>query len=194
MFRQTFGLLALALLPTIVSAQPRGGRSMGTGKEGNYEEMMKDIGTGPKLMSRDVENMSPLKFLADKRKDLKLTDDQQKQFKELDGKAKETNAPLLKTVDSLVKAMKPTSSVPSAEDQVRVVLAREALMKVIGDIRTNYDAAVTNAMPQLDDAQKGTAKELLEKQRKENEDTLREKLGGRGPRPDGDGPPRGRRG
>lgn len=194
MFRQTVGLLALALLPTIASAQPRGGRSMGTGKEGNYDEMTKGIATGPKLSSRDVENMSPLKFLVDKKKDLKLTDDQQKQFKELDGKVKEQNAPLLKSVDSLVKVMKPTSSVPSAEDQVRVVLAREALMKAIGEIRTNYDASVTTAMPTLDDAQKGTAKELLEKQRKENEDTLREKLGGGGPRPEGDGPPRGRRG
>lgn len=194
MFRQTVGLLALALLPTIASAQPRGGRGMGTGRDApDFDAITKDIGTGPKLSSKDVENMSPLKFLVDKRKDLKLTDEQQRQFKELDGVAKEQNGSLFKTVDSLVKVMKPRSSVPSAEDQVRVVLARDAMMKVIGDIRTNYDASVTSAMPQLDDAQKGTAKELLDKQRKENEQTLREKMGG-GPRPEGDGPPRGRRG
>ena len=173
MFRTSIVVLSLVLLPTLTSAQSRGGRERGA--RDNSDSIAKAMPSGPKLSSRDIEGISPLRFLVDKRKDLKLTDDQQKQFKEADAKLKDKNMPMLKSVDSLVKLMKP-SSLPSADDDARVAIARESLMKVISDIRTNYDAAAKEAMPALDDTQKATATTLLQKFQQDNADMLREKM------------------
>ncbi len=192
MFRTSVAILALAMLPTIASAQ--GGRNRDRGTKDNSDELMKSAPTGPNLSSKDFESMSPIRFLFDKRKDLKLSDEQTRQFKDADGKLREKNSPLLKAVDSLVREMKPTSSVASTEDQVRSVVAREALMGVIGEIRENYDRSVKELMPSLDDAQKTTALSLLQKQSKENEETLREKMGVGGSVPFGIPAGRGRRG
>jgi hypothetical protein len=174
MFRTSAVILALALLPSLSAAQVRRER----GARDNSDSIARAMPSGPKLNSRDIEGISPMRFLLDKRKDLKLTDDQQKQIKDADGKLKEKNAPMLKQVDSLVREMKP-SSMPTAEDEARVVIAREALMKLIGDIRVTYDASLKEMLTKLDETQNTTVQTLLPKQQQENADMLRERLGSR---------------
>lgn len=173
MFRTSVAVVAVALLPSLVVAQAR---SRDRGAKDNSEALSQSMPTGPKLSARDIEGSSPLKFLIDKRKDLKLTDDQLKQFKEMDAKQREKDAPSYKAVDSLVKMMKPSTSVQTAEDEARVVIARDALMNVLREVRTSDDAAATEAVAGLDDSQKTIAAELLKKQRQETEQMVRGKL------------------
>jgi hypothetical protein len=175
MFRTSAVILALALLPSLSSAQGRRDR----GARDNSDSIARAMPSGPKLNSRDIEGISPMRFLLDKRKDLKLTDDQQKQIKDADGKLKEKNAAMLKQVDSLVREMKPGGMMQSAEDEARVVIARDALRKVIGEIRVNYDAGLKEMLTKLDEAQNTTVQSLLPKQQQENADMLRERLGSR---------------
>lgn len=186
MFRTTSIVLALVLLPAVADAQ---GRGRDRGARDNSEELSRSMPTGPTLSSRDVEKSSPLKYFIDKRKDLKLSDDQLKQVKDMDAQQKDKNAASYKTVDSLVRVMKPTTSVQTAEDEARVIIAREALMQVLSDVRTSDGAAADAAMAGFDDAQKATAAELLKKQREDVQSMMRSKMGGgRG------GPPGGRPG
>jgi hypothetical protein len=58
--------------------------------------------------------------------------------------------------------------------------ARRTVMTVVTTIRTNYDASLGQALPLLDEGQRTKANELLDKQRKEAEEMLRDKLGDRG--------------
>ena len=113
-------------------------------------------------------------------------------MKESDAKLITANAERFTLLDSLKKDARPkTSGTPSAEDEVRMVLAREALSGVVRDIRLSFDAAAKEGVPGLDEGQQKTAQVLMEKYNEEMQDMLREKLGGRG---SGGGPPPGRGG
>ena len=50
-------------------------------------------GSTIKLSNKDIENVSPIKLLIDKRKDLKLTDDQLAKLKDREDKLKESMKP-----------------------------------------------------------------------------------------------------
>jgi len=110
-----------------------------------------------------VENISPIKLLIDKRKDLKLTDEQVKQIKNVESTLKDKNQGLFKALDSLRKEIKSGSQ--SDDGRSRAMNAQREVMGVLGDIRTNYDAALKEAIPLLDEAQQKTANEALQKQR-----------------------------
>lgn len=174
MVRTSVVILAVVLLPSLGRAQ---GRGRDRGARDNSDSIARAMPSGPKLNSRDIESISPMRFLMDKRKDLKLTDEQQKQIKEADGKLKEQNAAMLKQVDSLVREMKPGSGSQSADDMARIAIARDVLFKVIGDIRVNYDASLKDMLTKLDDSQNETVKSLLPKRQDENAEMLRERLG-----------------
>jgi len=137
-------------------------------------------GEGLKLSNRDVENISPLKLLIDKRKDLQLMDDQIAKLKELDGKLREKNQDSFKALDSLRRAAQPPAHDPNDDDRARMMSARRAAAATVATIRETYDAALKEAMPLLNDGQQKAAADLLDKQRSEAEQMLREKLGGRG--------------
>ncbi len=167
----------LVLIPTLASAQRRGGsRSTGNDKP-DWNELGGKSG-GLQLSNRDVENISPIKLLIDKRKDLKLTDDQLKQIKDLDGKLKEQNQPLFKALDSLRTAMR-SSSTAGDEDRSSIMSARREVGGVVHDIRATYETSLKDAMALLDDAQRATAEPLLQKHAEESDRVLSEKLGGR---------------
>lgn len=175
-------LVALILLPAISFAQ-RGGSSSGGSRvrgdpKADWNAVMGANAGGVKLSNRDVENMSPLKLLIDKRKDLKLTDEQLGKLKDLDAQLKQKNEDSFKALDSLRRAAQPPAHEPDDEDRARMMSARRTMTAVVGTIRENYDAALKDALPLLTDEQQKTANEQLEKQRKDADDTLREKLGG----------------
>jgi hypothetical protein len=170
-------LVLLVVLPAIASAQRQRG-SFGRDAEPNWDELSKGSGA-LQLSNKDVENISPLKLLIDKRKDLKLTDDQLAKLKDIDGKLKEQNVSLFKALDSLRKETRPSNR-PSDDDRTRIMSARREVTGVVKDIRANYDASLTQALPLLDESQKATADGLLQKQNEEAEKLLREKMGGRG--------------
>jgi gas vesicle protein len=176
MIRRSLLLTALLVAPSLAAAQ----RTTAANK--HTEMMPKDDGPkGPALRVRDIEDQSPLRLLIDKRKDLALTDAQLSQIKDAEGKLKEKNAPLYKSVDSLIHELRPSSNTPTADEKIRLRSANSSLMNVIGDIRMNYDASAKDAVALLTADQQTKANELLAKQREEADRTVREKLGsGRG--------------
>lgn len=185
-------LAALALVPSMASGQRRSG-SMGGSKEADWNAVAEKSGpSGPTISAKDFEKASPFRLMLDKKKDLKLTDAQVTAVKEADAKLLASNAERLTMLDSLKKDARPkTSGTPSAEDEARMVIAREALNGVVGDIRVSFDAAAKDGVPGLDESQQKTSQELMEKYAEDMQDMLRSKLGGgRG----GGGPPPGGRG
>jgi len=167
-------ILAVLLVPALASAQKK---VRGEEKE-DWKDVLNAAPTGTKLTARDVEDMSPVKLLVDKRKDLKLTDDQTKKLKDVEGGLKEKNKPLFKALDSLRIETKPKAVTPTDDDRTRMMIARHELAAVVKAIRASYDATLKDAMPILDETQQKRANELLQKQSKEADDMLREKLGG----------------
>lgn len=154
---------------------------MGGSKEADWDAIAeKRAPAGPTISGKDFEKVSPFKALLDKKKDLKLTDAQVAALTTANTSLLDANAARFDLLDSLKKEAKPkTSGEPSAEEQARLVIAREALQGVVRDIRTSYDEAAKN-LEALDDAQKSTATSLLAKNTEQMQNMLREKMGGAG--------------
>jgi hypothetical protein len=178
-------VLALCVLPSIADAQRR---AMGGSKEADWNAIAeKSAPAGPTISAKDFEKVSPFKALLDKKKDLKLTDAQLAAFNTANTTLLAANADRFKLLDSLKKEAKPkTSGDPSAEDEARLVIAREGLQGVVRDIRASYDEAAKN-VEGLDDAQKATATSVLAKNTEQMQEMLRDKMGGRGGAPGGGG-------
>lgn len=180
MSRLTVAAVAVLLVPTLAVAQTRGGRSMGGSKEADWSEVTKDVPKGPTIAGKDFAEASPLAMLLDKKKDLKLTDAQIGSITQAETKLQADNASRFALVDSLRKAMKP-SVAPTAEDEARVALSREAMMGVVRDIRTSFDAASKASIGALDADQQKKADELLAKHAEKMQKMMRDKMGGGGP-------------
>ena len=178
MNRRLLLLATFLAIPSFASAQ----RSR-TASDRRTELFDKDSSSAkqaPAVRARDVEDMSPIKLIIDKRKDLKLTDAQISQLKDSDGKLKEKNAPLLKAIDSLVRDLRWTggSRAPSEEDRARMRDARTGLMSTVGEIRSNYDASAKEALATFDPEEQANASEMLEKQKQDAEKYFQERLSG----------------
>jgi len=171
---------ALLLVPTLALAQ-RGGRTQADRKTPLFDK--EEMPKGPTLRVRDIEDQSPLKLLIDKRKDLKLSDAQVTQLKDSETKLKDTNAPLLKAVDSLIRELRNGVASPNDQSRIKAREARSGLMDVLKELNGTYDAPVKDVLTQLDPEQQSKAKELLEKQKQDGDKMLREKLSGGGERP-----------
>jgi len=185
MRRTKLALLSLILVPAVAVAQ-RGGGAATSRQRGEKDadwNAIRDPNKGAiKLSKSDLENVSPIKLLIDKKKDLKLSDDQVNKLKEMDGKLKESNDPSFKALDSLKRAAMPPlrSGEPTDEERDRMTTARRSIGAVVGTIRGNYESSAKDAMAILDENQQKTAADLLSKQKTETDDMLREKLGARG--------------
>lgn len=169
-------VLALLVLPVVALAQRP--KERGTKPPDLDKLAAGDRRAGLQLSNKDVEGMSPIKLLIDKRKDLALTDDQLKGLKDLDAALKTRNESLFKQLDSLRQEMKPTDASPEVE-ALRTKTVRNSVAGVVTGIRNNQDAAGNEAMPLLGEPQQKPAQALLDKQRTESDETLKEKLGGR---------------
>lgn len=182
-----FALLALCSLPSLAAAQRTRG-SMGGSKEADWNAIAeKSAPAGPTISGKDFEKVSPFKALLDKKKDLKLTDAQVTTLTTANTGLLAANADRFKALDSLKKEAKPkTSGDPSAEDEARLVIAREALQGMVRDIRTSYEEAAKN-IEGLDDGQKASASAVLAKNAEHMQEMLRDKMGGRGGAPGGGG-------
>lgn len=177
MRRTSLALLALAIVSTNASAQSGVDQKRGTGREADWGAVLKDNRVGMKLSNGDVEDMDPVKRLVDKRKDLKLSDEQQQKLKDIQAKTKEANKTLFKQLDSLRQAMRPRAGLDEDADRARMALAREAASHTVASIRANYAASLTEAKPILSAEQMPKAEELLKKQSEDAEETLMKEMG-----------------
>jgi len=171
--------LTLPLLPAL--AQRGGGGGAGSKVErGDKPDYGMMSGSTLKLSNKDLENISPIKLLIDKKKDLKLTDDQVNKLKEKEDKLKESMKPSFGALDSLRRIATPSSRTPDAGDQARMMDTRRQFTQVVNGIRIQYDAAATDAASVLDETQQKQATDLFQKQKAEADDMIRSKLGGPG--------------
>ena len=182
---RSLSILILCAIPTIVAAQRSGGSGSSdrfgggkAGREADWDRINSENAGGLQLSNKDLENLSPIKLLVDKRKDLKLTDDQQKQLKAMEGPLKEKNQSLLKMLDSLRGEVKRAQYAQDA----RPVSTRAEVVRVVTEIGENYAAALKDAMTIFDDTQRASATELAKKQTEDADKMIREKLGGAGER------------
>jgi hypothetical protein len=175
MQRNALLLLGLLVLPAVSFGQRGGGTRSQADK---HTPMMDDKGAskGPTLRVRDVEDMSPIRRLIDKHKDLKLSDAQVDRLKESEMKLKQRDEPLLKTVDSLVHEIKVASSSDNAEAKSRAREAMIALRGALLQIQENYDAAATEATSSFDPEQQAKSKEILAKLKEDNDNMLKDRL------------------
>jgi hypothetical protein len=180
---RSLSILTLCLIPTIVAAQRSGGSGasdrFGGGKAGrqaDWDRINGENAGGLQLSNKDLEGISPIKLLIDKRKDLKLTDDQQKHLKGMEAPLKEKNQQLFKALDSLRGEVKKAQYSQDA----RPVGTRAEVVRVVGEIRENYAGALKDAMAIFDDTQRASATELAKKQTEDADKMVREKLWGEG--------------
>jgi len=170
-------LLALAVsLPSAAIAQRGGSRTAADKKTELFKDDERKPPEGPALRSRDVEGISPVKLLIDKRKDLKLTDAQLDGLKKSEEALKQKNAPLMSAVDSIVREMKPVLN-PTAESNGRLRDNRVSLEQTLSAIRDNYDAAAKEAIAGFDADQQTKANEMIAKQKEEGAKRLHDKMG-----------------
>jgi hypothetical protein len=175
MFNRSAAVALLIALPALAVAQRGGGGGRTRGdKSADYSSM---VGNAFKLSNRDLENISPIKLLIDKRKDLKLTDDQIAKLKDREDKLKESTKPAFSALDSLRRAAAPMGSKADEGDAARVGSTRRAFTEVVKGLRTQYDAAFSDALPILDETQQKQATDLAQKQRSEADDMINDKLG-----------------
>ncbi|MEP6763544.1 MAG: hypothetical protein ABJB66_04490 [Gemmatimonadaceae bacterium] len=162
MINVRFTVAAMLFVPTLALAQKKG---MGGARDADWSAVAgKTAPSGPTISVKDFENASPFKVLLDRKKDLKLTDAQTTMLKDSDAKLKESNRDRFSAIDSLKRDVKPrTSGTPAAEDEARLVIARDALQSVAHDVQASFDDAAKTVVPMLDDAQKPAARKALDK-------------------------------
>ena len=181
----TVGVPVLALLAMLVPSLARAQRR-GMGERDVNWNTVAAKKAPPTLAAKDVEELDPLALLLDKKKDLKLTDAQVAALTAAHGTLTVTVAPTLARIDSLGKAMRPTTTLQGAEDEARMVIARDAAGTAVREVQQAYGAALEATLPGLEPAQQEAARKQLDKQQEKGMKALREKLGGRGM----GGPPR----
>lgn len=186
MLRRFLALLACLAIPTLAFAQRGGGGGGGGGgrQRGDPRADWSSLNggfAGLQLSNRDVEEMSPLKLLIDKRKDLKLTDEQLNGLKDVEQKLKATNEPSFKALDSLRNTMRARNGTPSDDDRERMASARRSVPLVVATIRENYASALKDATGLLTDAQRDDVAKLVDKQSRDADQVLNEKLNARKP-------------
>jgi hypothetical protein len=177
--RRAFALLALVALPSLAAAQ-RSKAASGRDKTLMAEDGSKE--RRAEITARDLEEQSPLRLLVDKRKDLKLSDEQLGKLKDLESKLKEKNGPLLRIVDSVNREMRPPRGEVTDEYRTKMRNLRNELMGTVEDIHRNYAAAAREGVLALDAEQQNKAVDLLDKQKADIEKKMNEKSG-RGERP-----------
>jgi len=174
-------LVALITIPAIAYGQRSGGSGCSRVRgepSADWKSVLGANSGGIRISNRDIENISPLKLLLDKHKDLKLSDDQVNRIKELQSKLAAENEEPFKVRYSLRRESQPPAREPTEEDRARMSGARRAFGATVQTIRDRYEAALKDALPALDDTQQKAAGELLDKQRKDADDMLHDKLGG----------------
>ena len=176
-------LLGLTCVPALLFAQRGGGGGGGggvrrpqAGFSGADDGSNKEVKL---LTADDIRDANPIHLLIDKRKELKLTDEQLSALKTSEAKLKDNTETLFKRVDSLNMALRVASKSSDEDEHATMRQTRLRIAAALSDIRTSYDASEKDAVGLLTPEQQKTAADLLQKQREELDKKTRERLGGR---------------
>ncbi len=139
-------MAALPALPLLSLPALAQRRSKVRGDLDGSKDRAQMTGSTIKLSNKDIENVSPIKLLIDKRKDLKLTDDQLAKLKDREDKLKESMKPSFGALDSLRRIATPAGRNPDEGDRARMMDTRRRFTEVVTGIRVQYDGAATDAV------------------------------------------------
>ncbi len=175
MYKRSLSIALMISLPALALAQRGGGGSRGM--RSDTSSPFNNSGSTIKLSNKDLENVSPLKLLIEKRKDLKLTDDQLAKLKDREDKLKESMKPSFGALDSLRRVAAPAGRTADEGDKARMLDTRRQFALVLTGIRSQYDDAASEAIATLDPTQQKQATDLVQKQKTEADDMIRDKFG-----------------
>src|SRR4051812_15328477 len=167
--RLSFVALALVALPSLLLAQRGGGRTRGPEKMD-----MSRIGKGGSPV-KELEKENPVALLLDKKKDLKLADEEVNALKTINEQLKESVKPNLKAIDSVQKELKKNEDGPTTGE---MFIARKLTEIETASVTSRYDAALKDALSKLTADHQQAASDLLAKEREERANSRR---GGRPP-------------
>jgi hypothetical protein len=175
--RRYLFVAALLIVPGIAFAQRGGGKSRATEPDKMFDKANEPKGLS--FRSRDMEELSPLRRLVDKRKDIQLNDSQVDALKKSEDALRKTNEPNMKALDSLVREMRPPLNM-TPEAKSRIDDAGYELRETVKKISESYENAAKEAVASMTPEQQTKANEVLARLKEDSDKTLREKLGGRG--------------
>jgi hypothetical protein len=147
----------LLTLPSLAHAQ-RGGRKSRGGDDAN-------VSKGPikpkrdQYSSKELQKENMVNFILDKKKDLKLSDDEVKALKEINDHLKDTTKAQLKSLDSLANEIRYSGQ----EDAAGRIFGAQFL----ADVRRQYDEHLQTALAKLTEDQQKAANALIETRRQE---------------------------
>lgn len=161
-------LALLVIIPATSFAQRAGaGGGGGFGKMGaggsakDADRMIRDNADSPSL-SRDLEKANPIEILLDNKKDLGLTDAEQKELKSLRNVVKDSTKTFFKTIDSTQREQKKTGGYAPTSGQMLIL--RRVSREAADSVRSHYVRAAQEALLKLTEEHRQPATDLLKKE------------------------------
>lgn len=174
-------VLALLLTPVLeVDAQ----RRMGFGRPPDWDQVGAGKPGRSQLSNKDLEGISPARFVVKQRKDLALSEEQVQQLTALDQAVRARDDSLYRQLDSLRKDLRPSRAPPEVE-RIRVRGIRRDMLTRVEAVLETYNAVEPEVLKLLSDEQQKAATPLLDVHKRDSEEMLREKMGMGGRRPGG---------
>lgn len=175
MRRYGVALIALLVVPAVAQSQ----RRMRGETEANWNQIDKSVQANIRISKGDLEKLSAIKTVVEKKKDLKLTAEQLAKIEELTKQEAMLMEQHFKLVDSLKLAARWRQGQDSTQEQARTSLARQELVNAVRVIRSTYDSTFQFALPLLDEAQQKAVAEHVQKEREDADEGIQKALGGR---------------
>lgn len=157
---------ALLVLPTLVTAQRT--RSSAGGHISDRGKMDLDTAGARKsgiLATKDLQKENMIAFVLDKKKDLKLGDDEVKALKTIQDHLKDTVSAPMNSLDSITNQMRRTGDLAPSESDRN--LARLIGAQRVSEVRSQYEAALKDALTKLTEEHQKAASDLIDARRKE---------------------------
>ncbi len=161
--RRIVVLSALVLMfPALASAQRGGGtRSEATKRSFGFDSTDSFSRRPAAVSARDLQELDPLAILLDKRKDLKLTDDQTAKLRDMEAKLDSAHRMPFRALDSLNREMPRGGSGMSDDDAATARTVGTLTRLIIGGVRERYDSVEKDARALLTDDQRKKADDVL---------------------------------
>ncbi len=156
----------LLVVPTILSAQrTRGGGSSRSSERGKMDLDTAGVRKSGILSTRDLQKENMVAFVLDKKKDLKLSDDEVNALKAINDHLKDTVSAPMNSLDSIANRLRRSGDfAPSEGDRTA---ARLIATQRIAEVHSQYDAFLKEALSKLTEEHQKVANDLIEARRKE---------------------------
>jgi hypothetical protein len=155
---------ALVVVPTILLGQRGGGggvssATQGTGVRTKIDaDPVKPTRINGIPTSKELQKENMVNFVLDKKKDVKLSDDEVKALKSINDRLKDTVSAPMKSLDSIAGEMKRGGDMRAA---------RVFAPQYVGEVRFQYEAFLKEALTKLSEEHQKAANDLIEARRKE---------------------------